>query len=244
MARVTVEDCVLQIPNRFELVMLAAQRSRDISAGAPLSLDRDNDKNPVVALREIAETTLDLDVLKNALIKGLQKVPEADEPEEEIVDFLATEQDLARDAAAAEDVRAAALSVAGEDGVAGILTAMHLDGASIATALLHDVIEDTGADLAEIEKRFGPEIARLVDGVTKLPRIELQSDHSKQAENFRKLVLAMSEDIRVLLVKLADRLHNMRTLNFITDANKRRRIAHETMDIYAPLAERIGIQDM
>jgi len=115
MARVTVEDCVLQIPNRFELVMLAAQRSRDISAGAPLSLDRDNDKNPVVALREIAETTLDLDVLKNALIKGLQKVPEADEPEEEIVDFLATEQDLARDAAAAEDVRDDALSVAGED---------------------------------------------------------------------------------------------------------------------------------
>ena len=115
MARVTVEDCVLQIPNRFELVMLAAQRSRDISAGAPLSLDRDNDKNPVVALREIAETTLDLEVLRNALIKGLQKVPEADEPEEEIVDFLATEQDLARDAAAAEDVRDDALSMAGED---------------------------------------------------------------------------------------------------------------------------------
>ncbi|MBV8166555.1 MAG: bifunctional (p)ppGpp synthetase/guanosine-3',5'-bis(diphosphate) 3'-pyrophosphohydrolase, partial [Alphaproteobacteria bacterium] len=128
--------------------------------------------------------------------------------------------------------------------VAGILTAMHLDGASIVTALLHDVIEDTGADLADIEKRFGSEIARLVDGVTKLSRIELQSDHSKQAENFRKLVLAMSEDIRVLLVKLADRLHNMRTLGFIEDPNKRRRIAHETMDIYAPLAERIGIQDM
>jgi len=115
MARVTVEDCVLQIPNRFELVMLAAQRSRDISAGAPLSLDRDNDKNPVVALREIAETTLDLDVLRNALIKSLQKVPEADEPEEEIVDFLATEQDLARDAAAAEDVRDEALSMAEDE---------------------------------------------------------------------------------------------------------------------------------
>jgi DNA-directed RNA polymerase subunit omega len=115
MARVTVEDCVIQIPNRFELVMLAAQRSRDLSGGAPLSLDRDNDKNPVVALREIAETTLDLDVLKNALIKGLQKVAEADEPEEEIVDFLATEQDLARDAAAAEDVREDALSMAEDD---------------------------------------------------------------------------------------------------------------------------------
>ncbi|MBI3514883.1 MAG: DNA-directed RNA polymerase subunit omega [Proteobacteria bacterium] len=115
MARVTVEDCVLQIPNRFELVMIAAQRSRDLSGGAPLSLDRDNDKNPVVALREIAESTLDLDVLQNALIKGLQKVAEADEPEEEIVDFLATEQDLARDAAAAEDVREDALSMAEDD---------------------------------------------------------------------------------------------------------------------------------
>jgi DNA-directed RNA polymerase subunit omega len=115
MARVTVEDCVLQIPNRFELVMLAAQRSRDLSGGAPLSLDRDNDKNPVVALREIADSTLDLDVLKNALIKGLQKVAEADEPEEEIVDFLATEQDLARDAAAAADVSEDALSMAEDD---------------------------------------------------------------------------------------------------------------------------------
>ena len=115
MARVTVEDCVLQIPNRFELVMLAAQRSRDLTGGAPLSVDRDNDKNPVVALREIADTTLDLEVLKNALIKGLQKVAEADEPEEEIVDFLATEQDLARDAAAAEDVREDALSMAEDD---------------------------------------------------------------------------------------------------------------------------------
>src|SRR5258707_11398322 len=128
--------------------------------------------------------------------------------------------------------------------VAGILTGMHLDGASIVTALLHDVIEDTHADLEQIEKLFGADIARLVDGVTKLSRIELQSDHSKQAENFRKLVLAMSEDIRVLLVKLADRLHNMRTLNFITDANKRRRIARETMDIYVPLAERIGMHRM
>ena len=91
---------------------------------------------------------------------------------------------------------------------------------------------------------FGPDIARLVDGVTKLSRIELQSDQTKQAENFRKLVLAMSEDIRVLLVKLADRLHNMQTLRFIKNADKRRRIARETMDIYAPLAERIGMHRM
>jgi GTP pyrophosphokinase len=132
--------------------------------------------------------------------------------------------------------------------VAGILTGMKLDSASIVTALLHDTIEDTAATLPEVEKLFGPEIARLVDGVTKLSRIELQNaeqgepnDQTKQAENFRKLLLAMSEDIRVLLVKLADRLHNMRTLHFIADSGKRRRIARETLEIYAPLAERIGI---
>src|SRR5579885_2696484 len=147
MARVTVEDCVVRVPNRFELVLLAGQRAREIAAGAPLTVDRTDDKNPVV--------TLD-----------------------------------------------------------------------------------------DIERSFGPEIARLVDGVTKLSRLELQSDQTKQAENFRKLVLAMSEDIRVLLVKLADRLHNMRTLRFIKDDEKRRRIARETMDIYAPLAERIGMHRM
>ncbi|MBT6138409.1 MAG: bifunctional (p)ppGpp synthetase/guanosine-3',5'-bis(diphosphate) 3'-pyrophosphohydrolase, partial [Rhodospirillaceae bacterium] len=120
--------------------------------------------------------------------------------------------------------------------VAGILTKMRLDGSTIITSLLHDTIEDTEATLDEIRKLFGDEIARLVDGVTKLTRIELQSDRSKQAENFRKLVLAMSEDIRVLLVKLSDRLHNMRTLHHIEKEEKRKRIAAETMDIYAPLA--------
>jgi guanosine-3',5'-bis(diphosphate) 3'-pyrophosphohydrolase len=127
--------------------------------------------------------------------------------------------------------------------VAGILALMKLDTASIITGLLHDTVEDTIATLEDIERLFGHEIARLVDGVTKLSRIELQSDQTKQAENFRKLVLAMSEDIRVLLVKLADRLHNMRTLRFIAE-DKRRRIARETMDIYAPLAERIGMHRM
>ncbi len=128
--------------------------------------------------------------------------------------------------------------------VAGILTGMKLDTASIVTALLHDTVEDTDATIEDIEAKFGKEVARLVDGVTKLNRIELQSDQEKQAENFRKLVLAMSEDIRVLLVKLADRLHNMRTLNFIANPAKRRKIAMETMEIYAPLAERIGIHRM
>src|SRR3954447_19541140 len=127
--------------------------------------------------------------------------------------------------------------------VAGLLAQMKLDSASIVTGLLHDTVEDTVATLDEIERLFGPDIARLVDGVTKLSRIELQSDQTKQAENFRQLVLAMSEDIRVLLVKLADRLHNMRTLHFIKNEEKRRRIARETMDIYAPLAERIGMYE-
>ena len=126
--------------------------------------------------------------------------------------------------------------------VAGILTLMKLDTASIITGLLHDTVEDTVATLEDVERLFGPEIGRLVDGVTKLSRIELQSDQTKQAENFRKLVLAMSEDIRVLLVKLADRLHNMRTLHYLKNPDKRRRIARETLEIYAPLAERIGIQ--
>ena len=128
--------------------------------------------------------------------------------------------------------------------VADILASYRLDTASIATALLHDVIEDTPVKLPEIEARFGKEIAGLVDGVTKLTRLELQSDRTKQAENFRKLVLAMSRDIRVLLVKLADRLHNMRTLHFVRDQDRRKRIAGETMEIYAPLAERIGMDQV
>ncbi len=126
--------------------------------------------------------------------------------------------------------------------VAAILTDMKLDGASIITALLHDTVEDTQTSLEDIQKLFGEEIARLVDGVTKLSKIELQNSANKQAENFRKLVIAMSEDIRVLLVKLADRAHNMRTLHFFKDPEKRRRIALETLEIYAPLAERIGMQ--
>jgi len=128
--------------------------------------------------------------------------------------------------------------------VAGILTDYKVDEASIITALLHDTIEDTETTLNDVTKLFSKEVAQLVDGVTKLTRIEFQSDQAKQAENFRKFVLAMSEDIRVLLVKLADRLHNMRTLNFIENVDKRSRIAVETMDIYAPLAERIGMHGM
>ncbi len=128
--------------------------------------------------------------------------------------------------------------------VAGILAEMKLDTGSIVTGLLHDTVEDTLATLEDIEEQFGKEICQLVDGVTKLSKLELQNDSSKQAENFRKLVVAMSRDIRVLLVKLCDRLHNMRTLGAIRNEDKRKRIARETLEIYAPLAERIGMHEM
>ncbi len=127
--------------------------------------------------------------------------------------------------------------------VAGILTDLRLDTASIATALLHDTIEDTDATFGEIEKLFGREIADMVNGVTKMSLLELSSADAAQAENFRKLLLATASDVRILLVKLADRLHNMRTLHFISAEAKRMRIAQETLDIYAPLAGRIGMQN-
>jgi len=128
--------------------------------------------------------------------------------------------------------------------VAAILTDLKLDVPTIATALLHDTIEDTLVTYEDIREKFGDEIAGLVDGVTKLSKLEVFSERTKQAENFRKLMLAITGDIRVLLVKLADRLHNMRTLGYIEKPEKRRRIAQETVDIYAPLAGRIGMQNM
>jgi GTP pyrophosphokinase len=127
--------------------------------------------------------------------------------------------------------------------VAAILTELKLDDATIIAALLHDTIEDTETTKSEIDDLFGPEIGSLVDGLTKIKRLDLVSKEAAQAENLRKLLLAISNDIRVLLVKLADRLHNMRTLDFMPE-HKKARIAQETMDIYAPLAGRMGIQEM
>ena len=127
--------------------------------------------------------------------------------------------------------------------VAGLMTDLKLDQETIITALLHDTVEDTLATIDDIEKHFGPDVARLVDGVTKLSKIEQMAENERAAENLRKFLLAMSEDLRVLLVKLADRLHNMRTLHHIKKPEKRRRIARETMDIYAPLAERVGMYE-
>ena len=125
--------------------------------------------------------------------------------------------------------------------VANILTDLKLDSATIATGLLHDTIEDTYATYKTIEDEFGKEVADLVDGVTKISEFENQAVYNSKAENFRKLILATSKDIRVLLVKLADRLHNMRTIKFVKDKNKQIRKAKETMEIYAPLADRMGM---
>ena len=124
--------------------------------------------------------------------------------------------------------------------VAQILTEWHLDSQALSAALLHDVMEDTNVTKAELAEKFGKMVAELVDGVSKLDRIEFQSHEQAQAENFRKMVLAMTRDVRVILIKLADRLHNMRTLDAM-NPKKRVRIARETLDIYAPIANRLGL---
>jgi guanosine-3',5'-bis(diphosphate) 3'-pyrophosphohydrolase len=127
--------------------------------------------------------------------------------------------------------------------VAGILVDMRMDEVCVSAGLLHDTVEDTLASLEEIERLFGDEVAFLVEGLTKIAKIEFTSVRERQAENFRKMLLAMSKDIRILLIKLADRLHNMRTLKFMSD-DSRNRIAQETLEIYAPLAHRLGIHWM
>ena len=127
--------------------------------------------------------------------------------------------------------------------VAAILTDLKVDDATIVAAMLHDTIEDTEITREDVDKAFGEEIGGLVDGLTKLGKLDFVTKHAQQAENFRKLLLAIADDARVLLVKLADRLHNMRTLQYMPEA-KRARIAQDTLDIYAPLAGRMGMQSM
>src|SRR5580700_10523920 len=124
--------------------------------------------------------------------------------------------------------------------VANILAEMKMDSTTVSVGLLHDVVEDTLVSLDDVEKMFGPDVAHIVDGVTKISQILFTSKEEKQAENFRKMLLAMTDDIRVIMVKFADRLHNMRTLQYLP-ADRREAIARETMDIYAPLANRLGM---
>ncbi|MDR2464372.1 MAG: RelA/SpoT family protein [Holosporales bacterium] len=126
--------------------------------------------------------------------------------------------------------------------VAGILATLKLDYITIVAALLHDTVEDTVATLDDLKQHFGNKVVDLVNGVTKLSNLEIKAVNAEQAENFRKLVLAMAADIRVLLIKIADRMHNMQTLHFIKDKQRRVKIAIETLDIYAPLASRVGLQ--
>src|SRR5271155_5368533 len=124
--------------------------------------------------------------------------------------------------------------------VAHILADMRLDATTLTAALLHDAIEDTEYPVSRIEERFGPDVAHLVAGVTKIGRLNMMAPEARQAENVRKMLLAMVNDVRVVMVKLADRLHNMRTLEYLAPA-KQQRIARETMDIYAPIAHRLGM---
>ena len=124
--------------------------------------------------------------------------------------------------------------------VANILAEMKMDAVTVSVGLLHDVVEDTLVSLEDVEKIFGPEVAHIVDGVTKISQIQFTSKEEKQAENFRKMLLAMTDDIRVIMVKFADRLHNMRTLQYLS-GERREAIARETMEIYAPLANRLGM---
>lgn len=186
-----------------------------------------------------AETNTDIDALAHALAQKVASYnPEADE------------EAIVRACRFGAEAHQGQMRASGEPyithpiAVADSLADLKLDNASILTAILHDTVEDTDVTLSELKEQFGEEVSTLVDGVTKLTQLEAKSEQVKQAENFRKLVIAMSEDIRVLLVKLCDRLHNMKTLHYIKSPEKRQRISRETLDIYATLAERIGMRRM
>ena len=151
--------------------------------------------------------------------------------------------EVARDAHRDQVRRSGDPYIAHPLGVAMILSDLGLDDVTLAAALLHDAVEDTSVTLKSLEDQFGPDVAAIVDGVTKLDRLQFDSKEEQQAATMRKMLVAMAKDVRVLLIKLADRLHNMRTIASLPEA-KQKRIAQETLDIYAPLAHRLGIQDV
>lgn len=154
--------------------------------------------------------------------------------------FVRAAFEFARDAHAGQTRKSGEPYITHPLSVAQILTEWKLDAHGLAAALLHDTMEDTGVAKSTLAEKFGKQVAELVDGLSKLERLEYQSKEARQAENFRKMVLAMARDIRVIIIKLADRLHNMRTLDSMRE-EKRRRIALETLDVYTPLANRIGL---
>src|SRR5205085_12963 len=127
--------------------------------------------------------------------------------------------------------------------VAKVLADLQLDSVTVASGLIHDVVEDTEITVADVEREFGKEVAQIVDGLTKIGNLPLNSTQERQVENYRKLLLSIAKDVRVILIKLADRLHNMRTLDYLPE-EKRRRISQETMDLYAPMAHRFGMAKM
>jgi DNA-directed RNA polymerase omega subunit len=267
MARITVEDCMQNVDNLFDLVLIAARRARQLANGAPSSLDWQNDKATVLALREIAEGAVGHDILSEPEPPVAPREPEPFDPSHPLdgrlsggsrpVDYAASflarlpkrKRSIGLDRLnrrmqrylPAEQVQQvmsayefAAKAHEGQQrhsgepyishpvAVATILAELKLDAQTLMAALLHDVIEDTGVPKDHIASLFGEEVAELVDGVSKLDKIEFRSRAEAQAESFRKMLLAMVGDIRVILVKLADRTHNMRTL-WIMPPEKRRR---------------------
>jgi GTP pyrophosphokinase len=280
MARITVDDCIKFLPNRFELTLAATNRARQIALGATPQVEPNKDKPTVIALREIAagkvgkellnppaptppvlvsgdaglETMSCLGVIawiRSASGPARQPRAAAGPGPEELTAVLGylKPKDVEQIEEAYEVARAAHSGQYRQSGepyithplaVAKILAEWHLDPQALMAALLHDVVEDTPTTKTEIAKRFGKAVAELVDGVSKIDRIEFATLQHAQAENFRKMLLAMARDVRVILIKLADRLHNMRTLDAVP-VEKQERIARETQDIYAPIANRLGL---
>jgi guanosine-3',5'-bis(diphosphate) 3'-pyrophosphohydrolase len=195
-------------------------------------------RTPVPATTNGRPPKIDLDALKRQLTASVaDHYPQAD------LEPVMRAFDLAVDAHAGQSRATGEEYVTHPIATAQVLAELGIDPVAIQAALLHDVPEDTEFSLSDVEERFGPEVAQLVDGVTKLSRFSTHSHEQQQAENIRKMLLAMAQDIRVVLIKLADRLHNMRTLSGLP-ADKQQRIARQTMEIYAPLAERLGIWQM